>query len=40
MHRRFVEPQAKIADFVLKKNCGAAEVTRLAGEIRRLLSKT
>ncbi len=39
MHRRFVEPQAKIADLVLREKCGATEVTRLASEIRRLLGK-
>jgi uridine kinase len=36
MHRRFVEPQAKVADLVLREKCGATEVTRLAHEIRRL----
>lgn len=40
MHRRFVEPQAKSADLVLREQCGAAEVTRLANEIKRLLRKT
>ena len=39
MHRRFVEPQVKIADLVLRENCGATEVARLASEIRRLLGK-
>jgi len=39
MHRRFVESQAKVADLVLRKACGAVEVTRLAREIRRLLDK-
>jgi uridine kinase len=40
MHRRFVEPQEKIADLVLRENCGPPEVTRLAGEIKRLRSET
>lgn len=39
MHRRFVEPQAKLADLILRTHCGAAEVTQLAAEIRRLLRK-
>jgi uridine kinase len=40
MHRRFVEPQAKVADIVLREKCGATEITRLANEIRRLLAKS
>jgi hypothetical protein len=39
MHRRFVEPQANLADRVLRTHCDTADVTRLAGEIRRLLGK-
>ena len=39
MHRRFVEPQAKIADLVLREDYGATEVTRLAREIKRLLGE-
>jgi uridine kinase len=40
MHRRFVEPQAKVADLVLRETCGATELTQLADEIRRLLDKS
>jgi uridine kinase len=38
MHARYVSPQIKRADIVLRKNCTPKEIRRLADKIRRFLS--